>query len=562
MSKTFNTRVKWKRDTSANWTANNPILLDGEIIIIDTNAGETRFKIGNGISTYTQLPFQDEYIQNSITNINNNLTSHEQNYNNPHQVNKEDIGLSNVDNVKQYSISNPPPYPVTSVNGKIGAVIVPSITVPTTTSLIKGDGAGGVSKAVANTDYATCTNLLNGSAEGSLRTLNSLVNAPYAIAEGTTTLASGHSSHAEGSGTIAKGHSSHAEGASTAADGDASHAEGADTIANHKSQHVQGEYNIEDDSTAAATKRGNYAHIVGNGAGDSARSNAHTLDWSGNAWFAGDVYVGSTSGMNKDAGSKKLITIDEVPDAPVTSVNSKTGAVQLNAIDVGALPNTTIIPSKTSQLNNDSGFISKIPIATSTKVGGVKPVAKTSAMTQNVGISSDGLLYTNPSNRFLVTLTTPYYTGGHHSSNDITADKRFTEISAAYQNGETVQAIWGGWILDLVTITNDYADFAMCTGLYNVNTALSTITAVCETNNGVDTWNIGSYHNDIPEASTTAPKAPGIAAVGTAFEYARADHVHPRELPSVKSSDNGKFLRVVDSAWVAASVPDANGGIF
>ena len=43
--------------------------------------------------------------------------------------------------------------------------------------------------------------------------------------------------------------------------------------------------------------------------------------------------------------------------APVTSVNSKTGAVQLNAADVGALPNTTVIPSKTSQLTNDSGFI-------------------------------------------------------------------------------------------------------------------------------------------------------------------------------------------------------------
>ena len=35
---------------------------------------------------------------------------------------KSDIGLSNVDNVKQYSASNPPPYPVTSVSGKTGAV--------------------------------------------------------------------------------------------------------------------------------------------------------------------------------------------------------------------------------------------------------------------------------------------------------------------------------------------------------------------------------------------------------------------------------------------------------
>lgn len=37
---------------------------------------------------------------------------------------KTDIGLGNVDNVKQYSASNPPPYPVTSVNGQTGAVTI------------------------------------------------------------------------------------------------------------------------------------------------------------------------------------------------------------------------------------------------------------------------------------------------------------------------------------------------------------------------------------------------------------------------------------------------------
>lgn len=35
---------------------------------------------------------------------------------------KGDVGLENVDNVKQYSATNPPPYPVTSVAGKTGAV--------------------------------------------------------------------------------------------------------------------------------------------------------------------------------------------------------------------------------------------------------------------------------------------------------------------------------------------------------------------------------------------------------------------------------------------------------
>lgn len=43
--------------------------------------------------------------------------------------------------------------------------------------------------------------------------------------------------------------------------------------------------------------------------------------------------------------------------APVQSVNTKTGAVVLTAADVGALPDTTSIPTKTSELDNDSGFI-------------------------------------------------------------------------------------------------------------------------------------------------------------------------------------------------------------
>ena len=43
---------------------------------------------------------------------------------------KSEVGLANVDNVKQYSASNPPPYPVTSVNGKTGAVTVDVPSVP------------------------------------------------------------------------------------------------------------------------------------------------------------------------------------------------------------------------------------------------------------------------------------------------------------------------------------------------------------------------------------------------------------------------------------------------
>lgn len=51
---------------------------------------------------------------------------------------------------------------------------------------------------------------------------------------------------------------------------------------------------------------------------------------------------------------------DEIPTVPVQSVNGKTGAVQLSASEVGALPNSTKIPTKTSDLTNDSGFITNL----------------------------------------------------------------------------------------------------------------------------------------------------------------------------------------------------------
>lgn len=50
---------------------------------------------------------------------------------------------------------------------------------------------------------------------------------------------------------------------------------------------------------------GKYVKVVGNGTSNKARSNAHTLDWEGNAWYAGDVYVGGES--QDDPNATKLI---------------------------------------------------------------------------------------------------------------------------------------------------------------------------------------------------------------------------------------------------------------
>lgn len=54
---TWNTRIQQKKDTDANWTSNDPILLENELIVVEMESGECRFKIGDGTSSYTELPF-------------------------------------------------------------------------------------------------------------------------------------------------------------------------------------------------------------------------------------------------------------------------------------------------------------------------------------------------------------------------------------------------------------------------------------------------------------------------------------------------------------------------
>lgn len=117
--------------------------------------------------------------------------------------------------------------------------------------------------------------------------------------EGKYTTASGESSHAEGDSTTASAYCSHAEGNCTTASGENSHAEGASTIASSQNQHVQGKYNIED-------LNGTYAHIVGNGE-DGKNSNAHTLDWQGNAWYSGKLSQEGTPTEDKDLVTKKYV---------------------------------------------------------------------------------------------------------------------------------------------------------------------------------------------------------------------------------------------------------------
>ena len=49
--------MQHRKDTTANWAAANPILLDGEIAFEVQKSGEIRVKVGDGLTAWNKLPY-------------------------------------------------------------------------------------------------------------------------------------------------------------------------------------------------------------------------------------------------------------------------------------------------------------------------------------------------------------------------------------------------------------------------------------------------------------------------------------------------------------------------
>lgn len=125
-------------------------------------------------------------------------------------------------------------------------------------------------------------------------------------AEGFQAIARGLWSHAEGVQTRANGVNSHAEGDGAWASGHVSHAEGYGTEAAGEYQHVQGKHNVVDEANK-------FADIVGNGADILNKSNAYALDWNGNVYLKGGVYVNCNA--DSTGGTKLSLDVDSIMGA-------------------------------------------------------------------------------------------------------------------------------------------------------------------------------------------------------------------------------------------------------
>lgn len=206
----------------------------------------------------------------------------------------------------------------------------------------KGDGShaeGGYTKATGNLShvegYLSKATGDTSHAEGNSTT----ASGTYSHAEGAYTSATGDVSHAEGSFTKTFGAYAHSEGASTVAQGEASHAQGNGAVANGKASDAggyrcsaNGDYSFARGNGSTAQNEGqsalgvgidsgssaiggmfvgkynapndNAIFQVGNGTDATHRSNAFSIDSSGNATVAGRLSVASAPVNDNDVVRK------------------------------------------------------------------------------------------------------------------------------------------------------------------------------------------------------------------------------------------------------------------
>lgn len=207
---------------------------------------------------------------------------------------------------------------------------------------------GMLCEASTNGSYIEYTTLAGGGVTGMYTDLATVPSAAT-HAEGAATHAIGNESHSEGHSTYAYGDASHAENYNNVTYGFGSHSGGfqsfvyADYGFAHgigcrvatEAQFVIGKYNnliVNDYEESPDTgvlvpidppgyETGNYSFIIGNGTADDARSNALTVDWSGNLVTAGSITSNGYSVLTTNSVVNNLTSTSTT--APLSAAQGK-----------------------------------------------------------------------------------------------------------------------------------------------------------------------------------------------------------------------------------------------
>lgn len=212
------------------------------------------------------------------------------------------------------------------------------------------------------------------------------------------------------------------------------------------------------------------------------------------------------------ASSKPSYTASEVGAVPTTrTVNGKalSADITLSASDVSALPASTSIPSKTSDLTNDSGYITSADISGVYKYKGSK--------TNYSNLPTSGNVTGDVWN--VVNAYSTYPAGTNFAWDGTTWDALggSVDLSGYVPTSRTVNG---------KALSSNISLSASDVSALPSNTYIPTKTS--------DLTNDSDFitSEDIPEGaapSTTTPKMDGTAAVGTETKFARGDHRHPTD---------------------------------
>lgn len=145
---------------------------------------------------------------------------------------------------------------------------------------------------------------------------------------------------------------------------------------------------------------------------------------------------GGASGqiLSKRSGSNYDVQWINAPSGggAVDSVNGQTGTVVLDAEDVGALPDTTVIPTKTSDLTNDSGFLTSAVTSFNNQTGAVTYTAPVTSVNGQTGA---------------VTVTVPTKTS------DLTNDSGYLTSAVTTFNGQSGAVTYSAPVTSVNSLT-------------------------------------------------------------------------------------------------------------
>ena len=497
-------------------------------------------------------------------------------------LNKSDVGLGNVDNVRQYSTSNPPPYPVQSVDGATGAVVTNAVkTTPQSLS--------DTQKQQVRNNIGAGTSSFDGD-------YNSLTNKPT-IPTKTSQLT--NDSHYITANEAPVQSVNSKTGAVQLNASDFGALPDTTVIPTKTSQLDNDSGFISDIPIASATQLGG----VKVGAGLSVTENgvlsatgggtADSVEWNNVLDKPTTIAGYGITDAKIENGTITLgnQTITPLASAPVTSVNSKTGAVVLTQDDVG--DGTTYVRTHNdftdvlkTQINTNKDNIAMLDgdveglqtdVGTlKTNVGNIQTaltskqdvvVGAASTITED-NLAADRALVSNSSGKVAVsnvTSTELGYLDGVTGNVQTQLNNKLEEIPVA--SSTTL----GG-----VKPVAKTSDMTQSVGV-DANGALYTAPGGGGTGSGdmlksvYDPQNkstdIFKYANDVADARQAKILVDGIlegdgAGNISAAETVQAETADAQVLPTVTTSDNGKFLRVVLGQWQAVVVPDANGQSF